>query len=360
MRVTVQAKALKDALARMPSSKNSAIPVLNNVVFDAGAADAKLRIRGTDLDTSATVAIYAEVEAHGQVLLNKTLLGRLLAGATTITVHDGDKGDLVLAVDGSKVTVPVLPFEDFPKLPEPSRGDTVTVPGPLLAKAFGKVAHAITYDNTRYYMAGALVKVKSKTLEVVATDGHRLARHQGNGLKTGGLELTIPTVAIESAKKFLGEADVELGLGENYGWLRTAGSELTWKKIDANFPKYEPILKDRPAQAISVDRKALQTVVKRISAISANTMVVSTEKNVTGQAMLLRSTGKGDGVQIRHELGAKWDGGDIEVGLNPKYVLQALAAIEADEVQIPVKDGDSAVFILGDDDLAEVLMPVRV
>ena len=354
----MQGEGAEGGAVTLPVSKRSSIPVLNYVVVHAQGE--QLHVSGTDLDTSATMSVEADVEAEGKVLIGRSFVQRLIMGAKDFEL-DEDKEGLVLTVDGSTVTVPVLPFEDFPALPQPKSAGTVTLPGPKLAKAFDKIKHAITNEGTRYYLSGALLKVKGKTLEFVATDGHRLAHYKANGLGTGTIEILVSAAAILSAKQFLGEADVVIGEEERFGFMRTKGAELIWKKVDGEFPEYENILKKKPDTALIVDRQALQTVVKRIvTTLKGKALKLETLKAVTGYELVLSASEAGTGARLQHTVGAKWDGKEMQVGLNPKYVLEALAAIEADEVTIPVRDHESAVFFQGDEELTEVVMPVRL
>jgi DNA polymerase-3 subunit beta len=154
--------------------KNS-IPILSNVLAEARGSE--LRIAATDLDVSLRCGCAAEVVAEGAITVAAKKLFEIMRALPESDVHLKVLADSWTSIECERVSFKVagLPREDFPALPEPKGGRGLEIPGSVLRELIARTAFAITAEDARYYLAGALLLLDKDGVSMVATDGHRLS-----------------------------------------------------------------------------------------------------------------------------------------------------------------------------------------
>ena len=154
--------------------KNS-IPILSNVLADARGKE--VRISATDLDVSLRTACPAEVASEGAITLGAKKLYEIARSLPESDVRLKVLPDAWAAIECERVNFKMagLPREDFPALPEGKAKGGIEIPGEVLRDLIGRTAFAITAEDARYYLAGALLVLEPEAVSMVATDGHRLS-----------------------------------------------------------------------------------------------------------------------------------------------------------------------------------------
>src|SRR5205823_13980613 len=184
--------------------KRSTIPILSNVLLKA--ADGKLQIAATDLDVTILSSCEARVTTPGGVTIEARRLFDVIRSLPDEDVHIAmqENNSLLVESGTAKFRLLGLPAEDYPTLPTVDVTEAYTIPLDELKTMVGKVRFAITHEETRFQLNGALLKMQPNKMEMVATDGHRMALinfPQGNGTagKKKGSDLTIliPRKALE-------------------------------------------------------------------------------------------------------------------------------------------------------------------
>src|SRR2546428_5158431 len=154
--------------------KNS-IPILSNVLAEARGGE--VRISATDLDVSLRCGCAAQVVSEGSITLGAKKLYEIARSLPEADVHIKVLPDSWASIESDRVSFKMagLPREDFPALPEgkPSKG--VEIPGEVLRDLVARTSFAITAEDARYYLAGALLLIEPDAAAMVATDGHRLS-----------------------------------------------------------------------------------------------------------------------------------------------------------------------------------------
>ena len=166
--------------------KNS-IPILSNVLAEARSGE--LRISATDLDVSLRCGCAAQVVEEGAVTLGAKKLYEIVRSLPESDVSVRVEGDAWAKIRCERVEFKMagLPGEDFPSLPDARPGRAVDIPVAVLRGLIQRTAFAITAEDARYYLAGALLVLDKDSAAMVATDGHRLAWAQKKAaLKVGG------------------------------------------------------------------------------------------------------------------------------------------------------------------------------
>src|SRR5438093_2935585 len=183
--------------------KRSTIPILSNVLLKA--ADGRLQIAATDLDVTILTSCAAKVTTPGGVTIEAKRLFDVVRSLPDddVRVQMQENNQMLIESGTAKFRLLGLPAEDYPTLPAVTATESYTIPLDELKTMVAKVRFAITHEETRFQLNGALLKVQQAKMEMVATDGHRMAlvtfpQGNGGGRKKGSdLTILIPRKALE-------------------------------------------------------------------------------------------------------------------------------------------------------------------
>ncbi|HEX7807767.1 MAG TPA: DNA polymerase III subunit beta, partial [Thermoanaerobaculia bacterium] len=224
--------------------KRSTIPILSNVLLRA--ADGRLQIAATDLDVTILSSCAARVTTAGGVTIEAKRLFDVVRSMPDEDVHITlQENNSVLIESGTaKFRLLGLPAEDYPTLPTVNSTEAYSIPLDELKTMVGKVKFAITHEETRFQLNGALLKVQPNKLEMVATDGHRMALINfpsaitGKGKKGTDLTILIPRKALDEILRLESgeEGTVRFGVSDNQLFFEAGDRRLLARMIDVNFP----------------------------------------------------------------------------------------------------------------------------
>jgi DNA polymerase-3 subunit beta len=263
----------------------------------------------------------------------------------------------------SKFALATLPAAEFPTVEEIKAAQTITVEQAVMGRLIEKTHFSMAQQDVRYYLNGMLLETGGKHLRTVATDGHRLALSQAE-LDGGELEeqqVIVPRKGVLELQRLLsGEGSVDIVLGANHVRVQLEGIRFTSKLIDGRFPEYDRVIPQDSSNELSADREVLKGALQR-------TAILSNEK-YRGIRLIIRDNGvvlqahNPEQEEAEEELEVSYGGEDIEIGFNVNYLLDALGAVESDEVALSVVDSNSSCLIRepGNDDCKFVVMPMRL
>jgi len=341
------------------ASGRQSLPVLSHVLLEAAPGDSTLF--GTDLDVGLRTTLMAEVEQAGAVLLPAKKLHEIVRElpSAPIEIQMGEDLHVTLACERSRFRLRGLPREDFPMMPALTT-EGIVLDASLYGDLFRKVRFAISADQTRYTLTGVLVRVQPTTIEMVATDGHKLARVQATLPDTAGhatFEALVPRKAMEVAHKAMTDETIMVALHETQVLFHQPDTLLAARLLDGQFPNYQGVI-PTPGPTIQVDREALVGALRRTSTLTDR--VVPTTFCFDGTTLAL-SCQNPDLGEAHETLELPEPAPQVQLGFNAQYVLDFLGAVDTDRITIQVQDALApAVFrALGDDHYACVIMPMR-
>ncbi|NQV85540.1 MAG: DNA polymerase III subunit beta, partial [Woeseiaceae bacterium] len=280
--------------------------------------------------------------------------------------------NIVVSLSGKKLTVRsgrskfnlvTLPAAEFPVIEDIKAGQTITVSQASLGRLIEKTHFSMAQQDVRYYLNGMLLEANGKHLRAVATDGHRLALCQA--VLSGGdfeqQQVIVPRKGVLELQRLLsGEGDLNIELGSNHIRIQLDGIRFTSKLIDGRFPEYERVIPKESANELKADRGEFKSALQR-------TAILSNEK-YRGIRLVIRDSGvvlqahNPEQEEAEEELSVEYSGEDIEIGFNVNYLLDALGAVEGDDVTLSVQDSNSSCLIRepGNEDCTFVVMPMRL
>jgi DNA polymerase-3 subunit beta len=358
----------RDALAeavgtayRAVASRTGALPVLSGVKVTL--TEGQVEFTGSDLELTIRVRVPAEVEGEGSAVLVARLLVDTLAkvSSETVTVEIGEDQAKIEA-GRFRSEVRTLAASDFPKLPE-SEGSAVTVAGGPLAEGLRQVVPAASRDDARPILTGVLITSTDEGVRLVATDSYRLAVRDlpGVSLLPEGQKVLVGAKGLGELQRLLGSDDVEVYLGERYVTFRLASTELTARLIEGDFPNYQQLIPGGYPNKLTVERDAFVGAVERVSLVGGTSRDSAPIRlAMNGEGLELSATAQDVG-QSFEPVEAKFEGTEVTVAFNSRFLLDGVEAAAAPEITIETIDPLKPAVLRGKDaDFLYLLMPVRI
>jgi len=327
--------------------KRSTIPILSNVLLKA--ADGRLQIAATDLDVTILSSCAARITQPGGVTIEAKRLFDVIRSLPDEDVHMNlqENNSMLIESGTAKFRLLGLPAEDYPTLPSVNVAEAYTMTLDELKTMVAKVKFAITHEETRFQLNGALLKVQPQKMEMVATDGHRMALinfPKGNNGKTRkGTDLTIliPRKALDEILRLEAGEDgnVKFGVSENQLFFEAGDRRLMARMIDVNFPNYMEVIARDNDRHVMVDRERLLSTIRRISLV-ANERTRAVRFDFAPGKLTVSSTNPELG-DARETVPIDYAGNPFFVGLNAAYVTDFLSAVDTPSVALDLKDENS-------------------
>jgi len=325
--------------------KRSTIPILSNVLLKA--ADGRLQIAATDLDVTILSSCAAKITTPGGVTIEAKRLFDIVRSLPDedVRVTMQENNSMLVESGTAKFRLLGLPAEDYPTLPTVTASETYSMPLEELKTMVAKVKFAITHEETRFQLNGALLKVQPSKMEMVATDGHRMALINfpyGNGRKKGQeLTILIPRKALDEILRLEGgeDGDVQFGVSENHLFFEAGDRRLLARMIDVNFPNYMEVIARDNDRHVMIDRERLLSTIRRISLV-ANERTRAVRFDFAPGKLTVSSTNPELG-DARETVPIDYAGNAFFVGLNAAYVTDFLSAVDTPSVALDLKDENS-------------------
>ena len=343
--------------------RRQTMPILSNVLIVVKGG--QLAVTATDLEVELVADAEVESESDGEITVSgRKLLDicRALPEGSEVNVSlSGEK--LSVRAGRSKFNLVTLPAAEFPVVEDIKAGQTITVSQEALGRLMDKTHFSMAQQDVRYYLNGMLLETGGKQLRAVATDGHRLAlcKAQIDGDELEEQQVIVPRKGVLELQRLMsGAGDLNIELGANHIRIQLDGIRFTSKLIDGRFPEYDRVIPKESSNELKADRGEFKSALQR-------TAILSNEK-YRGIRLVIRDSGvvlqahNPEQEEAEEELAVEYSGEDIEIGFNVNYLLDALGAVEGDDVTLSVQDSNSSCLIRqpGNDDCTFVVMPMRL
>lgn len=343
--------------------RRQTMPILANVLLVA--RDGELSVTATDLEVELVASAAVDVEAGGEVTVpGRKLLDICRALQENAEINISLGGDKLSIRSGrSKFSLTTLPASEFPTVEDINASKSMDIGQETLRRLIEKTHFAMAQQDVRYYLNGLLIETGKKHLRAVATDGHRLALCEvaTEGADMPEQQVIVPRKGVLELQRLLtGEGAVTLELGDNHVRIQLDGNRLTSKLIDGRFPEYERVIPQETDNQLIADRELLKGALQR-TAILSNEKYRGIRLIIKGGGVVLQAHNP-EQEEAEEEIEVSYSGEDIEIGFNVNYLLDALGAIESDEVSFSVVDGNSSCLLRepGNEDCKYVVMPMRL
>ena len=371
MKVTIERNSLLKTLGHVQSvvERRNTIPILSNVMMDTDGDS--VAMTATDLDIAVVEKVGANVAQPGSTTVPAHTLFdivRKLPDGSEVDLSLEENDRLVVKAGRSRFTLTCLDKEDFPVMSEGDMPHRFELAASELKRLIDKARFAISTEETRYYLNGIYLHVANtedgSRLRAVATDGHRLAQVEQEVPEgaVGMPGIIVPRKTVAEVRKLIDELDgtVSIALSETKIRFAFGGAVITSKLIDGTFPDYSRVIPEGNDKMLEMDCRVFAESVDRVSTISSDK--TRSVKLALGDNTLTLSVNSPDSGTATEELSAAYSSDTFEIGFNSRYLLDILAQIEGETVQVMLADPSSPTILrdMLDEGALYVLMPMRV
>jgi DNA polymerase-3 subunit beta len=353
--------------------RKNTIPILANVLLEANGTEVKML--ATDLEVALRSKCPATVSKGGSLTLPAKKLYEIVKALPETDVRiEEDKGGVKVAADRFDSRMQTLPREDFPSLPDSTGTVSATLPRDVLRQMVSKTQFAITGEDTRYFLNGALFLLRPDSMGLVSTDGHRLAhitvpRDGAKGKAAKGTpeeetRVILPRKTLLELGRLLaeGEGDITYERGENHLFFTLGERLLISRMIDGQFPAFERVIPKNNDKHVEFDRDRLTAAVKRVALLS-NERSRAVKFQIDKGKVEIASSSPEFG-EAKEVLMVDYTAAPVTICFNAQYVLDFLGVCETDTVSLDFKDEMSQAVLkpIGAEgyDYTYVIMPMRI
>ena len=344
--------------------RKQTLPILGNVLIKSDQG--RLTLTATDLE----IELIAHIDLDFDVSLATTLPARKLLD---ICKALPDQAEIQFTIEDNQVTMTSgrsrfilasLPAKDFPATEDIEPNLTLQVPQSVLKTLIEKTSFAMAQQDVRYYLNGLLVEVDPDKLRLVATDGHRLAlsEYEINTGVNAGRQLIMPRKGVLELARLLAhdEAPAVIKISNNHARIETDAISFTTKLIDGKFPDYNRVIPLDGNKTMQVDRDLLKQALHRISILS-NEKYRGIRLNLEKDNLSIQANNP-DREEAQEEISVEYRETPLEIGFNVTYLLDVLAVIDNETVELRLKDSNSSCVVSnpGSEQYRYVIMPMRL
>jgi DNA polymerase III subunit beta len=368
MKFSIHRDPLLEALQKAQSivEKRNTVQILANILCTLKGQE--LALYATDLEVGIKVTLSVEAQQEGRITLSAKhfldIVKELPDKKLDITKKDNNWVEIVCGK--SRFNIVSLSAEEYPSLPPFEEKEYFDARVEALKNMIDRTNFAVSTDATRYHLNGVYFEnLEHNIMRMIATDGHRLSFVDSEvfmkmpELKRG---IIIPKKGLTEFRKLLDESPLAIGLSFERGYVfaHINGSYLFIRLIEGEYPDYRQVIPRSVDRIVKMNREAFSSALKRVSLLAhekSRGVKISIQ-----DSLLIISSSNPDMGEAREEVDAQYTGDPVEIGFNAKYLLDCLAVITSETLELHFKDRLSPGILKGSEQLNHtyVIMPMRI
>ena len=370
MKFIVNSTALLRELQKLNgvTSSNNTLPILDNFLLDINSNN--MTIIASDLETTMMSTISVEADVDGKITIPARILIDTLKTFSnqplTFIVNTETFG-IEMSSEMGNYKLAGQNANEFPKTPKLNGSSTTTIKGDILANAINKTLFASGNDELRPVMSGMFCELSTEQITFVATDAHKLVRHTRTDISSDKTaSFIVPKKPLTILKNNISDdADIKLVFNDTNALFTFNNITIICRLIDGKYPNYEAVIpKDNPNK-LTIETASLLSSIKRVS-IYANKTTHQIRLKIAGSELQITSEDLDFANKAEERLSCQYEGTDMEIGFNSKFVIDMLNNIGAEQISLEMSAPNRAGIILPLDGLEEgentlmLVMPVML
>jgi DNA polymerase III subunit beta len=363
MRITIQKQLLQDAMQTVMGgvAQKNTLPILANILFEAESTN--VNITSTDLDIGITHTMEANIIEQGATTIPAKrfldIIKELPGGDISIVTKKNNT--MVITVDKTIFKILTTPKEEFPNIPTNRNMQTIMLPQKTLKQMLTQTAFAMSKEETRYVLNGVCMEILPHIIQLIATDGRRLAiiKKPHNTTIKENTTIIVPAKTTQEVYKILKESgDVHIQHTPNQIIFQANNTRIISRLIEGEFPNYKQAIPDKTDNIISVSKDRLIPAIKRAS-IFTTTDSQAIKLHLTKNNLIISKTTPDVG-ETTEDLEVIYTGPEMQIGFNPAYLLDVLKNTEKDNIQIELTGPEKPAVFRVDDEYVYIVLPMQI
>ena len=323
------------------------LPIIGNILLVAESDE--LALSATDLDLSVTIRVKAKVESEGRVTLPARKLSDMIRALPPSPVRvKGQAEHVTVDCESSQFRIHGLPAEDFPTFPNLAFDDGLEVPAGTIERLAAHTSFAASSEDTRPILNGVLWEILGDRMQMVATNGHRLARYgvttTGGGAKKPARDVIVPPKALAQIGRIFAPDDrLSIAMDDKQIGFRGDRGVVYSRLIEGPYPNYEQVIPKDNDKKLRADKERLSAALRRMAVMASDqTHRVRLSLKEDALKLFVSTPDVGEGSE---EMMVSYEGDPIDIGFNANYLLEVLRFVDADEVEISLKAPERAALV---------------
>ena len=349
-------------------NSSNTLPILDNFKFSIKGN--KLEICATDLETTMITKVEVQSEEDGSVAVPAKMVLEVLKSLPdqpcTFKVN-GDNHKIEISYDNGRAEMSGFNGSEFPKLPKIENQSTIKISGEIVSNAINRTLFAAGNDELRPAMSGVYCEFSNNEIIFVATDAHKLVRYKRNDAKsTDSSDFILPKKPLNMLKANLsGKEEITLEYNQSNAVFTFSEMKLVCRLIDGKYPNYEAVIPKENPNVLTIDRLQFLNSIKRVS-IFANKTTHQIKLKLVGSELSLSAEDTDFANASNERLTCNYNGDDLEIGFNSRFIVEMLNNLDSDEVQLAMSEPSRAGILTPitkaseNEDVLMLVMPVML
>ncbi|MBI9015388.1 MAG: DNA polymerase III subunit beta [Clostridiales bacterium] len=344
-------------------SSRSTLPILTGILLEAN--EGCLTLTGNDLSIGIKKSVKAEIINHGSTVVSSNIFGdfvRKLPNQEITIELDGNNLSIVCLE--SKIDLITFNPVEYPELPIVENSSYYSVNSALMGSMIHQTIFAISNDETRPILTGALMNVSDNKLTIVAIDGFRVAIRHGSVSSHIESKVIVPGKTLSEVNKIIGSYDesemLDIYVTENHILFKIGGIEIVSRLLNGEYLKYNQMIPSNFTTTLNINTKDFLHAIDRASLIAKIGKNDAIRLSVTNNKLLINSL-----AEIGHaneKISIDVTGKLLDIGFNPRYLVEALKVIDSEFITMKLLSETSPTIIepLDNDNYTYLAVPVRI
>ncbi len=367
MKIRVERSVFLDAVLKMQKTvgAKSSMPVLEGILLSAEKG--LLTLSSYNLEMGMKKEIYASCEEEGDIVINARLLADILRKLRGIDVEIESDERLVCHIRSGEAVFDIMGMEanDFPEMPSLAEGENLNIDGEDFSDLVKGTIFAVSQiEGTRPILTGINISVKSGVLQFVAIDGYRLAIRRKNINIENDIEFIVSGKALNEVVKLIDEntENIEIKVGKRLILFKISGFTFIARLLEGEFVNYEKIIPAEYSQKTTVVCDEMIDSVERVSLLINDSFSTPIRCAFQKEEIVIScSTALG---RAKEKMAINLEGNEFEMGLNSRYLLEALKACETQKITFKFNGANAGVTITPAEtenkEMLYLIMPMRL
>lgn len=317
-------------------STKTTMPILECILLTA--VDNKLTLVGNNLELGIESTIDADVISEGYIALEAKIFSEIIRRMPGEVIEISSDENYMTSIESekSKFQIAGQSGKDFPSLPDVEKVNVCMINQVALKEMIRQTIFSVAQDETRPILTGEMLQIKDNSLNMVAVDGYRISyRKLQLSNENEDIEVVIPGKTLGEINKILSseeEENVNIYFGDKHVLFDLGSSRVVSRLLEGDFLRYEQVFSPDYETKILVDRRNFLMSIERAALISREGKKNPIRVEIDGDKMIITSNAELG--TSREELDVLLEGKEIVIAFNPKYLIDALRAIDDDNVYI--------------------------
>ncbi len=340
----------------------SILPILSNILLEIKKD--KLILTTADIDTGIAVqsSMTIDTQEDGSITIPAKKFSEIIKEFPDSLISISVKKNNVMIIDSEKCKFKLLglPKDEFPKVPDLSKKDSVTIEQSKLKHMLNLTSFAMSRDETRYVLNSVLFDIGNDKLKLIATDGRRLAvvEEQIKTPKALSKKLIVPSKTVHELNRILSdEGEARITFSENQLTFNMENTSIITRLIEGEFPNYEQVVPKEEKQKLKLDRESVISAIKRMSLyVTQDSLCVKFDlfKDKLVLSKITQDIG-----EAKEELEVDYKDKELTIGFNPTFILDVLKELQDEQVAFEITSSEKPA-VLRSPKYTYIVLPMHI